>query len=212
MDKIKIINQVMDCGVVAVIRADGEEQALKISEQCAKAGILALEITFTVPGASEVIRALTRMNQKLLIGAGTVLDPETARAAILAGAQFVVSPCLNRETAALCNRYQIPYFAGAMTIKEIVECLECGVDIVKLFPGDLFGPAFIKAVKGPLPNVKIMPTGGVNPDNIQSWIRAGAVAVGIGGNLTKGAKTGDYDSVYQVGKIYVDAVKAARTE
>ena len=148
----------------------------------------------------DIIKALAKRYdpKDVLIGAGTVLDPETARAAILAGAQFVVSPCLNAETVKMCLRYQIACMPGAMTIKETVDCLEAGADIVKLFPGNLAGPKMIKNIKGPLPQVRIMPTGGVNAENAGEWIKAGAVAVGAGGDLTAGAKTGDYLSLIHI--------------
>ena len=124
----------------------------------------------------------------------------------------MVSPCLNVDTVKLCNRYQIACMAGAMTIKEAVECMEAGSDIVKIFPGNLFGPKIIKAIKGPIPQMKMMPTGGVNADNAAEWIKAGAVAVGAGGDLTAGAKTGDYAQVTEVAKKMVAAVAQARAE
>lgn len=212
MDKSIVLKRILDCGVVAVVRAENSEQAIKIAEQCANAGIAAIEITYTVPGASDVIKELSKVynDGRIIIGAGTVLDPETARDAILAGAQYIVSPCLNTKTVELCNRYQVASMAGAMTIKEVVECMECGTDVIKLFPGELFGPVFIKAVRGPLPHAKIMPTGGVNLENTAEWIKAGAVAVGVGGNLTKGAKSGDYESIYNLGVKYVEAVRKGR--
>ena len=123
---------------------------------------------------------------KILLGAGTVLDPETARIAILSGAKFVVAPHFNPDTTKLCNRYLIANMAGILTVLESVEAMESGVDILKLFPGDLFGPAFIKDIRGPLPYAKIMPTGGVDISNAGDWIRAGAVAVGAGSSLMKG--------------------------
>lgn len=212
MDKNVVIKRICDCGVVAVVRAENAEQAVKIADACAKAGIAALEITFTVPGADEVIRSLAKVYNKgeIIVGAGTVLDPETARAAILAGAQYVVSPCLNIETVKLCNRYQVACMPGAMTIKEVVEGMEAGADIIKIFPGELFGPAIIKAIKGPIPQAKLMPTGGVSLENVEQWIKAGCVAVGVGGNLTAGAKTGNYESVTTIGRQFVDKVKCAR--
>jgi 2-dehydro-3-deoxyphosphogluconate aldolase/(4S)-4-hydroxy-2-oxoglutarate aldolase len=213
MDKNLIIKKICDCGVVAVVRAENTEQAVKISDACIKAGIAAIEITFTVPGALDVIKMLSELYQggEIIIGAGTVLDAETARAAILAGAKFIVSPCFKSEVVSLCNRYQIACMPGAMTIKEVVDCLEAGADIVKIFPGELFGPAIIKAIKGPIPYAKLMPTGGVNLDNVAAWIKAGAVAVGIGGSLTSGAKNGDYQSITEIGKQFVKGVSDART-
>jgi 2-dehydro-3-deoxyphosphogluconate aldolase / (4S)-4-hydroxy-2-oxoglutarate aldolase len=147
---------------------------------------------------------------QILIGAGTVLDPETARAAILAGAQFAVSPGLNPETARLCNRYQIPYMPGASTVKEVIEGMECGADIVKVFPGETLGPAFVKAVRGPLPQASLMPTGGVSLENVGEWIRAGCVAVGVGGTLTAGATTGDFQSIAQMSRQFITSIRQAR--
>lgn len=212
MEKQKVIERICECGVVAVVRAESPEQAVKIAEACVEAGIAALEITFTVPGAADVIKKLsdTYKDGKIIIGAGTVLDPETARTAILAGAQYVVSPYFNPDVVKLCNVYQIACMPGAMTIKEIVECMSAGADIVKIFPGELFGPAIIKAVKGPIPQARLMPTGGVSLDNVGEWIKAGSVAVGVGGSLTAGAKTGDYQSITEIGKQFVEKVKAAR--
>ncbi len=212
MNKQEVLKRIQDCGVVAVVRAENGDQALKIADACIRAGIAAIEITFTVPGAEEVIRRLAQAYGKgeVIVGAGTVLDPETARIAILAGAQYVVSPCLNEETVKLCLRYQIACMPGAMTIREVVACMEAGADIVKVFPGELFGPAFIKAVKGPLPQARMMPTGGVALDNVGDWIKAGCVAVGVGGSLTAGAKTGDYESIAVIGAQFVEKVKQAR--
>ena len=212
MEKSEVLKRLTDCGVVAVVRAENAEQAEKIVDACIRAGIVGIEITFTVPGAADIIKKLasTYKPEEILIGAGTVLDPETARTAILAGAQFVVSPCLNAETVKLCLRYQVACMAGAMTIKEAVECMEAGTDIIKIFPGNLFGPKIISAIKGPLPQARMMPTGGVSAENAGEWIKAGAVAVGAGGDLTKGAKTGDYESIVTIGRRMVEEVQKAR--
>src|SRR5690606_27154751 len=143
-----------------------------------------------------------------IIGVGTVLDPETARAAILAGAEYVVAPSLNPDTVKLCNRYSIPCLPGTMTINDIQSALELGVDIVKLFPGNLYSPSVISAIKGPLPQANIMPTGGVSLDNLKDWINAGAVAVGIGSDLTKEAvKTGDFSIIEQKAAAYMHAYR-----
>ena len=213
MNKNEVVKRICDCGVVAVVRAENAEQAVKIADACVEAGIAGIEITFTVPGAADVIKKLSEVYKggEILIGAGTVLDPETARAAILAGAQYVVSPCLNVDTVKLCSRYQVACMPGAMTIKEVVECMEAGADIVKIFPGELFGPAIIKAVKGPLPQARMMPTGGVSLENVGEWIKAGCVAVGVGGNLTAGAKKGDYKSITDIGRQFVEKVKESRS-
>ena len=209
--KIEVLSKIMASGLVAVIRADNPEQAAHIADACALGGVAALEITFTVPGAAGVIEHLAKKcSHDILLGAGTVLDPETARIAILAGAQFVVSPALNPETARLCNRYQIPYMPGAATICEVIEAMECGAEIVKVFPGEILGPPFVKAVKGPLPQAHLMPTGGVSLENVGQWINAGSVAIGVGGNLTAGAKTGDYASITKLARQFVEKIKEAR--
>lgn len=210
--KLNIIRRITQSGVVAVVRADNSEQALKIAEACSKGGVNAIEITFTVPGAIKVIEDLTQAykESEMIVGAGTVLDSETARIAILAGAQYIVSPSFNLETIKLCNRYQIPIMAGAMTIDGVVSAMEAGADIVKVFPGEALGPSFIKAVKGPLPQAPLMPTGGVSLDNVAEWIKAGCVAVGVGGNLTSGAKTGNYQLITDAAKQFVEKVKFAR--
>ena len=212
MVKQEVLKRLTDCGVIAVVRAENEEQAIKISEACIQAGIVGIEITFTVPGALDIIRTLTKKYkpEQMLVGAGTVLDSETARAAILAGANYIVSPCLDVETVKTCLRYQVACMPGAMTIKEVVECVEAGADIVKIFPGNLCGPKVIKSFQGPLPQAKMMPTGGVNAENAGEWIKAGAVAVGAGSDLTAGAKKGDYDSIIEIGKKMVAAVADAR--
>jgi 2-dehydro-3-deoxyphosphogluconate aldolase/(4S)-4-hydroxy-2-oxoglutarate aldolase len=209
--KSEVLENIISCGVVAVIRAENSDQATHIAEACAAGGIHSLEITFTVPGAAAVIEHLAkRFSGQVLLGAGTVLDPETARIAILAGAEFVVSPALNSQSAQLCNRYGIPYLPGAATIREVIEAMECGADIVKAFPGEILGPAFVKAVRGPLPHAQLMPTGGVTLENTAQWIKAGSVALGVGGNLTAGAKTGDFASITRIARQFVEKVKEAR--
>ena len=210
--RMETIQKIIDCGVVAVIRAESKEQGIKIIEAVKKGGIKALEITMTVPGAVDIIKELCEKykNEDVIIGAGTVLDPETARACILAGARYIVSPSLNVETVKLCNRYRVPVMPGVMTVKETVEALELGAEIIKVFPGNAFGPSIISAFKGPLPQGNFMPTGGVNLENVKDWIKAGAVAVGTGGDLTKGAKTGDYALITETAAKFVEEVKKAR--
>jgi len=212
LQKIKTLARIVDSGLVAVVRAESSEQASRIADACADGGVGAIEITFTVPGAAAVIADLSRRDaaRNILIGAGTVLDAETARTAILAGAQFVVGPSLNLEAARLCNRYQIPYMPGAGTLTEIVEAMECGADIVKVFPGETLGPAFVRAVKGPLPQACLMPTGGVSIENVAEWIRAGCVAVGVGGNLTAGAKRGHFQSITDLARQFIAKIRQAR--
>lgn len=212
MMKLKVLGKIIDSGLVAVVRAESSEQAARIVDACAQGGVAAVEITFTVPGAANVIADLSRgfRDGQILVGAGTVLDPETARSAILSGAQFVVSPSLNPETARLCNRYQVPYMPGAGSIKEVVEAMECGADIVKVFPGETLGPAFVKAVRGPLPHASLMPTGGVALENVAEWIKAGCVALGVGGNLTAGAKKGDFQSITELSRQFIARIRQAR--
>lgn len=207
MKKYEVLQRIEKVGVVAVVRANNSEEAKKISLACMAGGVDSIEITFTVPGAAKVIEALTEeFGDNLLVGAGTVLDSETARIAILAGAKYVVSPAFDLDTAKLCNRYQIPYLPGCMTIGEMVRALEAGADIIKVFPGSAFGPDFIKAVKGPLPQAQLMPTGGVSIDNVDQWIKNGCVAVGVGGNLTKGSS----EDMTKAAKEFVEKVQEAR--
>lgn len=206
MKRVAILNRLQEAGVIAVVRGDSKEEALQASHAVIKGGMTGIELTFTVPHADEVISELAESykdNEDVLIGAGTVLDAVTARLAIVAGAQFIVSPSFDQETAELCNLYQIPYLPGCMTITEMKTALKSGVDIVKLFPGSAFGPSIVKAVKGPMPQLNIMPTGGVSLDNMADWFKAGVVAVGVGGNLLAPAATGDFDKVTEVAKEYV---------
>lgn len=146
IEKIRTLNKITDVGVVAVVRANSIEEAEKISAACIEGGISAIEVTFTVPGADKVIASLKEKfsEEELVVGAGTVLDSETARIAILAGAKYIVSPGFDLETAKLCNRYQIPYMPGCMTITEIIKAMEAGADVIKVFPGSAFGPSIIK--------------------------------------------------------------------
>ena len=211
MKKYETIKNILDSGVVAVIRAENKEEAVKVSKACIEGGIKSIEVTYTVPGTSKVIETLkNEFGNSLEIGAGTVLDSETARDAILSGANYIVSPGFDENTAKLCNRYSIPYMAGCLTITEMLKAMESGVDIIKLFPGSAFGADFIKSVKGPLPQVSIMPTGGVSLDNVKDWINKGAVAVGIGSDLTKGYKERGVVAIVENARAFVDKVKEAR--
>jgi len=212
MKKYEIVNAMVENGVVAVIRAESKEQGLKTIEAIKAGGIKALEITMTVPGALDIIKELAEVykDEDVIIGAGTVLDSETARACILAGAKYIVSPYFEVELVKMCHRYGVPVMPGIMTPKEAVEALELGVDILKVFPGNAFGPSIISAFKGPLPQGNYMPTGGVDLSNVDQWIKNGAVAVGVGSVLTKGAATGDYAAVTETAKKFVEAVRLAR--
>lgn len=212
MKKFEIYQAVKEEGVVVVIRGDSVEQAIKTVEACYAGGIKIMEVTFTVPRADEIIKTLVDKYKgtDMIVGAGTVLDPETARAAILAGAQFVVSPALNVETIKLCNRYGVAVMSGIFTPTEAITALEYGVDILKLFPGDVATPKGLKALKGPLPQANIMPTGGVSLENVDEWFKAGAYAVGAGSFITKGAKSGDYKAVEEVSREFVNKVRMVR--
>lgn len=204
MTKERVIERIKEKGIVAVIRAENSEKAFDIVEKCIDGGIDAIELTFSVPFAHHVIEDLAKKyGDKIILGAGTVLDSETARIALLSGAQYIVSPHFNPEVTKLCNRYRVASMAGVLTITEAVTAMEAGVDVLKLFPGDLSGPRFIKDIKGPLPWVQIMPTGGVDADNVGEWIKAGAVAVGAGSCLTKGDITAN-------AKAFVENIKKAR--
>lgn len=204
MNKMRVLNNIQSLGVVAVIRANDPDSAFKMSEACIEGGLTNIELTFTTPEADHVIRKLKSIfKDRAVIGAGTVLDPLTARISIIAGAEFVVSPSFDEETAKMCNLYSVPYMPGCMTLNEMKEALKLGVDVLKLFPGSALGPDFVKAVKGPMPHVQIMPTGGVDLNNIQEWLNNGCIAVGIGGNLTAPAKDGRYDLITETAAQYV---------
>lgn len=208
--KLKTLTQIQESGLVGILRAETAGKTQPIAEACAEGGMSVLEVTFTVPGAPKIIEDLASRNSAMVIGAGTVLDPETARIAILSGARFIVSPGLNPDTARLCNRYRIPYIPGTGSVKEIIEAMECGADVMKIFPSETLGPAFARAVLGPLPHALLMPTGGVSVDNTADWIRAGCVAVGASGNLTAPAQTGDFRAITELVKRFFAEIKRAR--
>jgi 2-dehydro-3-deoxyphosphogluconate aldolase/(4S)-4-hydroxy-2-oxoglutarate aldolase len=211
MQKIETLRQIVESGLVVVVRAETEELATRIAAACAEGGAEVIEITFTLPGAARAIESLAARH-KFCLGAGTVLDPETARIAILSGARFIVSPSFNPATARLCQRYQIPYLPGAGSVTEIVGAMEGGGDIVKVFPGETLGPAFVKATLAALPHAPLMPTGGVSIDNVADWIKAGCVAVGVGGTLTAGAKTGDCGAITELSRRFLDRIREARAK
>lgn len=215
MRKEQVLSRMREECLIAVIRAKNTEQGEKIVEAVIAGGIHFIEITMTMDEGNPVefisaMAAKYRKDDRIVIGAGTVLDPETARAVILAGANYVVSPGLNLDTIKLCNRYRVPMLPGVMTPTEAITALEAGCDVIKLFPGNILGPAAISSFKGPLPQGEFMPSGGVDVDNVDKWIKAGAYAVGTGSSLTKGAKTGDFAAVTAKAKEFAEAVKAAR--
>ena len=207
MKMYNTLSTMMAHKLAVVVRGESEAEAVQTAEACYKGGVRVLEVTFTVQGADEVMKMLNERYEDAVVGAGTVLDSETARIAILAGAAFIVSPAFDKATAKLCNRYQVPYLPGFMTVNELLEAREYGVTVSKLFPGQLYSPSFISNLKGPIPDVNIMPTGGINLGNVNDWIDAGAVMVGVGGEMTKGAKTGDFAAVEAEAKKFVDTLK-----
>jgi 2-dehydro-3-deoxyphosphogluconate aldolase/(4S)-4-hydroxy-2-oxoglutarate aldolase len=207
MKKMERLTRIEHAGVVAVVREESQKRAIEAARTVIKGGIKGIEVTFSVPQADQVIAQLKEEYQNdsiVVIGAGTVLDAVTARLAILAGAEFIVRPCFDQATAEMCNFYQVPYMPGCMTITEIQQAMKSGADIVKLFPANNFTPQMIKAAKAPLPHVNIMPTGGVNLENIAAWKQAGAIVVGVGGNLFKGVKDDNYELVSQTAKQYIE--------
>ena len=215
MEKEQVLARLKEDCLVAVVRAKNLEQGEKVIDAIIEGGINFIEICMTVDEGSPIdlianMVAKYKGNEKIVIGAGTVLDPETARMAIMAGANYVVSPGLNVETIKMCNRYRVPMLPGVMTPTEAITALEAGCDIIKVFPGNIVGPAAISSFKGPLPQGEFMPSGGVDVDNVDKWLKAGAYAVGTGSSLTKGAKTGDFAAVTAKAKEFVEAVAAAR--
>src|ERR1700723_1408081 len=184
MKKIAVLNALREVGLVPVLRAQSVEQAMALADAIAAGGVTVLEVTMTVPGAIQVMRRLAEQRPDILIGAGTVLDAETARMCILEGAQFVVSPALNLQTIEMCNRYSIAVLPGALTPTEIVTAWEAGSDLVKVFPaGALGGPKYLATLKGPLPQIKMVPTGGVSLATAAEFLQAGAFARGVGSDL-----------------------------
>jgi 2-dehydro-3-deoxyphosphogluconate aldolase/(4S)-4-hydroxy-2-oxoglutarate aldolase len=212
MDKETVIQKITETGLVAVVRADSGDKAKRIAEACLKGGVPAIEITFTVPKAHRVIEALADSfpPEEIILGAGTVLDPETARIALLSGAQYIVSPHFDAETVRLCNRYRVAAMPGIMSVREAILAMEAGADILKVFPADLSGPQILRDFHGPLPHAKMMPTGNVNQTNVAEWIRAGAVAVGVGSELVGGAKTGDYAAITKAAREFRALITEAR--
>jgi 2-dehydro-3-deoxyphosphogluconate aldolase/(4S)-4-hydroxy-2-oxoglutarate aldolase len=212
-NRTAVLAEIEATGVVAVIRADSGEQLVDICRALLAGGVTACEITMTTPHAIEAIaRATAALGDEALIGVGTVLDAETARAAILAGAQFVVSPSLDLQVIAMAHRYDRPVMPGALTPTEIVTAWSAGADIVKVFPANHFGPTYFKDLKGPLPHVRLTPTGGVDLTTAADWIKAGAVCLGVGGALVKKEfiKAADWASLSDLARRYIDIVRQAR--
>ncbi len=213
-DKEYNLRDMIDGGVVAIVRVESAREAIEVCGAIARGGIRPIEVTMTVPGAIDVIKEFrSAMKDEVLVGAGTVLDPETARAVILAGAEFIVTPTLNRGVIEVCRRYGKVVIPGAFTPTEILTAWEAGADIVKVFPATVGGPKYLKDIRGPLPQIKLAPTGGVDLDNTPDFIRAGAVAVAVGTSLVdkKAVSEGKYDLITEKARQFIEAVKLART-
>lgn len=208
MDRNEILQKIKETKMIAVIRGDTTDEATSLAEAVLEAGLPLIELTYTIPSVQTVFAAL-KNNNKGYIGAGTVLDAETARDAILQGAKFVVSPHFNTEIAKMCHRYNILYIPGCMTITEMVKALEYGCTTIKLFPANTFQPSFIKAVKGPLPQIDLLPTGGINVDNVKDWLDLGAVGVGIGSDLMKAYRKGGQYAVETLVKNYLSIINVS---
>ena len=214
MKKEDVLIRIREVGLLPVLRAKSVDEALALAEAIEAGGVTALEVTMTVPGAIEVIRQLARETQgRILIGAGTVLDPETARACMLAGAAFIVSPSLNVKTIELCRRYSVPVMPGALTPTEVLTAWEAGADVVKVFPcSALGGASYLKALKAPLPQIELIPTGGVSLSTAAEFLAAGAFALGVGSDLvnTKAIADGKPEIVTQAAREYMAIIKKSR--
>lgn len=207
------LERILRCGVVAIIRAPSGEVLSDVAAALAAGGVEAIEVTFTVPRAHKVLEEVAdRLGDTVVLGAGTVLDPETARTAILAGAEFIVAPTVNPDVIRLCRRYDKLVFPGAFTPTEVVSAWEAGADIVKVFPSDFVGPGYLKALAGPLPQVRLMPTGGVNLQTAADFLRAGACALGIGGALVEPTAVAnrDFARLESLARQYVELVRKTR--
>ena len=214
MSRAEAMSRIAQLGLVPVVRAQTADDAITAINAIREGGVDVLEITMTVPGAIGLMQAVAeRYGQDLLLGAGTVLDPETARACILAGAQFIVSPSLNLETIALCRRYAVPILPGALTPTEVVTAWQAGADAVKVFPcGAVGGASYIKALKAPLPQIPLVPTGGVSLKTAADFIKAGSMALGVGADLvdTQAIRDGNARAVTEKAREYVRLVQEAR--
>lgn len=213
MTRNEQLQRILDVGIVAVVRSPDSHQLIDVAKALAEGGVTVMEITFSVPNALEVIRQVRHhLGERVLLGAGTVLDPETARAAILAGAEFIVAPTLNLEVIRLCHRYDKAVMPGAFTPTEILTAWEAGADVVKVFPADVVGPAFFKALRGPLPQIRVMPTGGVDLNTAADFLKAGACCLGVGGQLVdpKAVATGNFDRIRDLARQYIETVKKTR--
>jgi 2-dehydro-3-deoxyphosphogluconate aldolase / (4S)-4-hydroxy-2-oxoglutarate aldolase len=213
MSKEDQLRQILDTGIVAVVRSQDSGHLVEVVRALADGGVSVVEITMSVPGALDVVKAVrSALGDRVLLGAGTILDPETCRLAILAGAEYIVAPTLNFEVIRMCRRYDKLVMPGAFTPTEILAAWEAGADIVKVFPADVIGPAFFKALKGPLPQVRVMPTGGVDLTTAASFLKAGACCLGIGGQLVEPSAIAarNFNRIRELAQQYVGIVKDTR--
>jgi 2-dehydro-3-deoxyphosphogluconate aldolase / (4S)-4-hydroxy-2-oxoglutarate aldolase len=213
MTKIDGLKLIRETGIIAIMRAQSSDQLIAAADAIRAGGVRVIEVTMTTPGALSVISAAAKKyGSEVLFGAGTVLDPETARAAILAGAGFIVAPTLNVEVIKLCNRYGVPVMPGCATPTEMLTAWEAGADMIKLFPADVGGPDLIKAILAPLPQLQIVPVGGVDVTTAAAFIRKGAVALGVGGSLInqKLLDSGDMAELSRRATAFIDEVKKGR--
>jgi len=213
MSRDSTLKRILDGGIVAVVRAESGASLVKVVRALAEGGVTAAEITFTVPDAIEVIRQVRKeVGDAVALGAGTVLDTETARLALLAGAEYIVSPVVNVEVIRLCRRYDKAIMPGAFTPTEVLTAWEAGADIVKVFPADVGGPAYLKALRGPLPQVRVMPTGGVDLNTAEAFLKAGACCLGVGGSLVdpKLVAGGDFARIRELAGQFAAIVRKFR--
>ena len=207
------LDRILDQKIVAVIRAESPDSLADVAEALLAGGVEVMEVTFTVPRATQVLEKVTsKLGSRVLLGAGTVLDAETARTAMLSGAEFIVAPCVNLAVIEMCRRYSKPVMPGALTPTEVVTAWQAGADIVKIFPSELTGPKYIKSLKAPLPQVRMMPTGGVNLETAEEFLRAGSCALGIGSSLVepKAVASGDLKRIESLARQYVEIVRSFR--
>jgi 2-dehydro-3-deoxyphosphogluconate aldolase/(4S)-4-hydroxy-2-oxoglutarate aldolase len=213
MSKESQLQQILDSGIVAVVRSPDSAQLVEVVRALADGGVTTVEITMTVPDALDVLRQVRcALGDRVLLGAGTVLDAETARAVLLAGAEYIVAPTVNLDVIRLCQRYDKLVMPGAFTPTEILAAWEAGADIVKVFPADVLGPAFFKAMRGPLPHIRLMPTGGVDLTTAAAFLRAGACCLGVGGQLVepKAIAERNFDRIRDLARQYVAVVQSFR--
>lgn len=214
MSRAEVLRRIAEVGLVPVVRAQSADEAMRAIDAIREGGVPILEITMTVPGAIGLIEAVAkRYGSEVLIGAGTVLDAETARACILSGAQFIVSPSLNLDTIAACRRYSVPVMPGALTPTEVVSAWTAGADVVKVFPcGAVGGASYIKALKAPLPQIELLPTGGVSLKTAADFIKAGSMALGVGADLVdlQAIRDGKASVVTERAREFARIVKEAR--